>query len=202
MMLFAPPLLGHRRRLPGGVLAKSCLIRSGADMLVFHTPLSLLHDPPHEILSGCAQPYFESPDRVSRILSTLLDTSSSDHQSFEERCCDWTRHDVAADAPLLAAVARVHDTSYLDFLREIYAEWIAEGGSRVRFSRMRSAPPRPAHVSANGDQCSTQDAALPETFLRRDMLLEPDLPDLTSSGSAIARIGQLAFVSQMYDHPR
>ncbi|GAA5876492.1 hypothetical protein JCM3774_003792 [Rhodotorula dairenensis] len=138
-------------------------------MLVFHTPLSLLHDPPHEILSGCAQPYFESPDRVARILTALLRPSASaaQHHSFEERCCDWTRQDVATDAPLLEAVACVHDQRYLDFLREIYGEWIAEGGSK--------------------------DAALPETFLRSDLLLEPDLPDTTSSGSAIARIGRHSF---------
>ncbi|GAA5985659.1 hypothetical protein JCM10908_007060 [Rhodotorula pacifica] len=136
-------------------------------MLVFHTPLSLLHDPPYEILSGCAQPYFESPNRVKRILDALLASSSTDSASFEERCCDWTREEIVADGLLLAAVARVHDSRYLDFLREIYSEWTAEGGSK--------------------------EAALPETFLRRDLLLEPDLPDTTSNGSAIARIGRYSF---------
>ena len=100
-------------------------------MLVFHTPLSLTHDPPKEILSGCAQPYFESPARVTRILSALLDPECRDGSEFEERCCDWTREEVASDAALLQAVARVHDPVYLDFLREIYAEWIEEGGSKV-----------------------------------------------------------------------
>ncbi|KWU45520.1 Arginase/deacetylase [Rhodotorula sp. JG-1b] len=132
-------------------------------MLVFHTPLSLTHDPPKEILSGCAQPYFESPARVTRILSALLDPECRDGSEFEERCCDWTREEVASDAALLQAVARVHDPVYLDFLREIYAEWIEEGGSK--------------------------DAALPETFLRRDLLLEPDHPARNYSVDAIARIG-------------
>ena len=100
-------------------------------MLVFHTPLSLSHDPPNEILSGCAQPYFESPARVTRIVSALLDPVSRDGSEFEERCCDWTKEDVASDAALLQAVARVHDPLYLDFLREIYDEWIEEGGSKV-----------------------------------------------------------------------
>lgn len=101
------------------------------DMLVFHTPLSLTHDPPKEILSGCAQPYFESPARVTRILSALLDPECRDGCEFEERRCDWTREEVASDAALIQAVARVHDPVYLDFLREIYAEWIEEGGSKV-----------------------------------------------------------------------
>ncbi|KAG0666910.1 hypothetical protein C6P46_003620 [Rhodotorula mucilaginosa] len=136
-------------------------------MLVFHTPLSLSHDPPNEILSGCAQPYFESPARVTRIVSALLDPESRDGSEFEERCCDWTKEDVASDAALLQAVARVHDPLYLDFLREIYDEWIEEGGSK--------------------------EAALPETFLRHDLLLEPDHPARNYSVDAIARIGRHSF---------
>lgn len=114
----------------------SCSSRSpdlaAATMLVFHTPLSLLHDPPYEILSGCAQPYLESPDRIALILSSLLKERNEDPAvSFEERRCDWTRDDVASDAALFEAVARVHDREYLDFLREIYEDWVAEGGSKV-----------------------------------------------------------------------
>ncbi|GAA5939676.1 hypothetical protein JCM3775_002084 [Rhodotorula graminis] len=130
-------------------------------MLVFHTPLSVLHDPPHEILSGCVQPYFESPERYRRILAALVHPGST----FEERCLDWTRDDVLTPE-LDSAVLSVHDGGYLDFLASIYSEWTAEGGSR--------------------------DAALPETFLRADMLLEPS--DGTEvQGSAIARIGRHSF---------
>lgn len=101
-------------------------------MLVFHTPLSLLHDPPYEILSGCAQPYLESPDRIALILSSLLKEGREDPaMRVEERRCDWSRSDIASDTALFEAVARVHDREYLNFLREIYEEWVAEGGSKV-----------------------------------------------------------------------
>ncbi|BGP51881.1 hypothetical protein JCM10450v2_007841 [Rhodotorula kratochvilovae] len=135
-------------------------------MLVFHTPLSLLHNPPHEILSGCVQPYFESPERYHRILAALLfvaPTSAPDSPvAFEERRLEWAREEVHTPE-LERAVRAVHDAEYLAFLDEVYNEWVAEGGSR-------------------------QDAALPETFLRADMLLEPS-DGSEGRGSAIARIG-------------
>ncbi|GJN94509.1 hypothetical protein Rhopal_007591-T1 [Rhodotorula paludigena] len=124
-------------------------------MLVFHSPLSLTHDPPYEILSGCAQPYFESPQRYHRILAALLASPA-----FEERRLDWHTDEVVT-AELLRAVRAVHDEEYLAFLEEIYDEWIAEGGSK--------------------------DAALPETFLRQDLLLQPS-NGTEGRGSAIARI--------------
>ncbi|GAA6005755.1 histone deacetylase family protein [Rhodotorula paludigena] len=129
-------------------------------MLVFHSPLSLTHDPPYEILSGCAQPYFESPQRYHRILAALLASPA-----FEERRLDW-RTDEVVTAELLRAVRAVHDEEYLAFLEEIYDEWIAEGGSK--------------------------DAALPETFLRQDLLLQPS-DGTEGRGSAIARIGRYSF---------
>lgn len=113
-------------------------------MLVFHSPLSLLHDPPHEILSGCLQPYFESPERYYRILSALVGptlssaaaaaTAAGSHVGpwrAEERRLEWTRDEVLT-SELDRAVRAVHDGEYLDFLREIYDEWVAEGGSKVR----------------------------------------------------------------------
>lgn len=93
---------------------------------VFHTPLSLLHDPPHEILSGQLQPYFESPERYHRILSTLRDSGA-----FEVVQQGWTRDDVVTEE-LLTAVRAVHDEDYVDFLRNVYEEWVKEGGSKVR----------------------------------------------------------------------
>lgn len=93
---------------------------------VFHTPLSLLHDPPHEILSGQIQPYFESPARHRRILAVLLDSPG-----FVEHKEIWTKEDVVTDE-LLDAVRAVHDEEYVDFLREVYVDWVREGGSKVR----------------------------------------------------------------------
>ncbi|BGP35537.1 hypothetical protein JCM10296v2_007377 [Rhodotorula toruloides] len=129
-------------------------------MLVFHTPLSLLHNPPHEILSGCVQPYFESPERYFRILTTLLKSTA-----FEERTLEWPVDEVVT-VEVLEAIRAVHDERYLAFLADIYDEWVAEGGSK--------------------------DAALPETFLRSDLLLEEGGAGSQKDG-AIARIGRYSF---------
>lgn len=122
-------------------------------MLVFHTPLSVLHDPLYEILSGCAQPYFESPDRIALILAALLTkdtaTPANTASHFEERRCDWTRDEIAADRELMEAVARVHSRDYLDFLREIYDEWVAEGGSKVSDCRPRLSAERAAELTGH-----------------------------------------------------
>lgn len=93
-------------------------------MLVFHTPLSLLHDPPHEILSGCVQPYFESPERCFRILAALLKSTA-----FTERTLEWPVEEVVTKE-VFEAIRAVHDERYLAFLAEIYDEWVAEGGSK------------------------------------------------------------------------
>ncbi|BGP27799.1 acetylpolyamine aminohydrolase [Rhodotorula toruloides] len=129
-------------------------------MLVFHTPLSLLHDPPHEILSGCVQPYFESPERYFRILTALLKSTA-----FEVRTLDWPVDEVVTDQ-VVRTLGAVHDEQYLSFLADIYGEWVAEGGSK--------------------------DGALPETFLRHDLLLEDGRIGSKTDG-AIARIGRYSF---------
>lgn len=100
---------------------------------VFHCPLSLTHDPPHEILSGCVQPYFESPERYRRILDALV----CDRERYVERALDLSPRDVETNSDLLEAIERVHDGAYLSFLREIYDEWIAEGGSKVHSVRFK-----------------------------------------------------------------
>ncbi|GAA6009689.1 hypothetical protein JCM11491_001059 [Sporobolomyces phaffii] len=128
---------------------------------VVHCPLSLSHNPPHEILSGCVQPYFESPERYRIILDALV----RDTETYVEHRVDLEPQDVELQ-DLKGAVERVHEREYIAFLEEIYDEWIAEGGSR--------------------------DAVLPETFLRRDMLLEDGLPGNVKQ-SAIARTGRFSF---------
>ncbi|BGP20289.1 hypothetical protein JCM10213v2_008426 [Rhodosporidiobolus nylandii] len=120
------------------------------------TPVTLLHDPPSEVLSGQLQRYFESPERVSRILAALLALPD-----FKEHKVNWQRTGVVTPGPL-EAVKRVHDVEYIAFLAEIYEAWVAEGGSK--------------------------DAALPETFLRHDLLLDPAADTSELSQGAIARI--------------
>lgn len=107
---------------------------SAADKIpIVYSPLSLLHNPPHEILSGCVQPYFESPERYHRILSALLDDSSR----YTAHELEVTR-DRVETKELKEAVARVHEEDYLVFLEEIYEEWIKEGGSKVRATIVES----------------------------------------------------------------
>lgn len=113
---------------------------------VFHSPLSLLHKPPYEILSGEAQPFFESPDRYRRILDALFPSPAraahsmisemprtADHGPFLEVELDWDATQIADDW-LLEAVHAVHDADYVSFLKNIYQEWVAEGGSKVGYT--------------------------------------------------------------------
>ncbi|GAA5980936.1 hypothetical protein JCM5350_004771 [Sporobolomyces pararoseus] len=129
---------------------------------VVHCPLSLSHNPPHEILSGCLQPYFEAPERYHRILDALL----HDQDRYIEYRLDLKPEEAAGNEDLRRAVERIHEGDYLAFLSEIYNEWVAEGGSK--------------------------ESVLPETFLRKDLLLEATLPN-NLKRSAIARTGQFSF---------
>jgi hypothetical protein len=96
-------------------------------MKVFWDPDCLLHDPPHEILSGDKSPYLESPFRLQSIkdelegnpfLFTLESTSSSQNAGL-----DITRY-----------VEMVHSREYLDYLRNAYDNWVRSGGSTVSLS--------------------------------------------------------------------
>lgn len=97
---------------------------------VLWTPLSALHDPPYEILSGQLQPYFESPQRVSLILDSIF-AHDDGAKLFVEVQLNWEREEVGEDW-VWDCLRAVHDEDYLEFLRDIYNEWIAEGGSKVR----------------------------------------------------------------------
>ncbi|GAA5942870.1 hypothetical protein JCM1841_002621 [Sporobolomyces salmonicolor] len=133
--------------------------------IMFHCPLSLEHNPPHEVLSGRLQPYFESPERYVRILDGLLSPEDGEGAVFDEIKLDWKPEEVEMEE-LRYAIEAVHDGDYLTFLREIYDEWVAEGGSK--------------------------DAVLPETFVRSDMLLEPTRLPRNVNQSAIARTGRFS----------
>lgn len=116
------------------------------NMHVFHTPLSLLHDPPTEILSGRPIKPYESPARVGRILSALL--PDDPEPLFTEQACHWDSDEVLQDKDLLDAIKQVHGPGYLDFLKTVYDQWCKEGGSKVRTSTL-------SHQSARGVQVVT-----------------------------------------------
>lgn len=88
-------------------------------MLVFYLPECLLHNPPHEILSGRAVPYIESPERVARILLAL----KTDRFSV-------VRPD--SDLDVLHDLKRVHTEDYIAHIRDVYKLWVSEGGDKVR----------------------------------------------------------------------
>lgn len=89
--------------------------------VIFNTDC-LLHNPPHEFLSGKLVPYLESPDRIVRIKHIL----GSRPASFE-----LIEADRASVPDLLKFIRLVHNSAYLDFLQVIYYEWVRDGGSKV-----------------------------------------------------------------------
>ncbi|ORY76258.1 Arginase/deacetylase [Leucosporidium creatinivorum] len=113
-------------------------------MLVVHSPLSTLHAPKYEVLSGALVPYFESPTRVQLILDCLLADPESRFTALSQ---EWTLQELEEDS-FRKLISEVHGEDYLDFLRTVYSRWVGEGGN--------------------------PDAVLPETFLRQDLLLEPE----------------------------
>jgi hypothetical protein len=115
-----------RDSLPLHYLARAMFM---TQIPVMWTPLSALHDPPHEILSGQLQPYFESPQRVSLILDSIF-AHEECKTRFDKVQLDWEREEVGEDW-VWDSLRAVHGEDYLEFLRDIYEEWIAEGGSKV-----------------------------------------------------------------------
>jgi acetoin utilization deacetylase AcuC-like enzyme len=97
-------------------------------MLVVHTPLSSLHAPKHEILSGALVPYFESPARVQLILDSLL---ADPEARFSDLSQEWTLPELEEDW-FLQLIREVHGEEYLSFLRTVYERWVGEGGNPVR----------------------------------------------------------------------
>ncbi len=93
-------------------------------MKVYYDLDCLLHNPPHEILSGRLVPYLESPDRVRRIKDALTKSGSFELHLPEQ---DWP-HDV------LHYVRMVHSEYYVNHIKNIYDEWVAEGGDEVSLS--------------------------------------------------------------------
>ena len=93
-------------------------------MKVFWHAESLLHDPPHEILSGRLVPYLESPDRLQKIKTTLEQDDSFEIVSAQD---DWP-------PDVKDYILAVHSKEYLEYLETIYDEWVAIGGDKVRCS--------------------------------------------------------------------
>jgi acetoin utilization deacetylase AcuC-like enzyme len=81
-------------------------------MKVYYSEAHRKHDPPFEVFDGGLRvPYFETPDRMDRILSALQKT-------------DWTEVTEPQDFGLDPIYA-VHDKDYVAFLASAWTEWLA-----------------------------------------------------------------------------
>ena len=89
-------------------------------MKVIHHPDCLLHNPPHEILSGKLVPYAESPDRIQLIRDAL-------DQSGQFDLSDSLDHDL----DVRKCILDVHDIDYISYLKTAYVDWVNDGGSKV-----------------------------------------------------------------------
>lgn len=125
-------------------------------MKVFWHADCLVHDPPHEILSGRLVPYLESPGRVQRIKSSL-----EEHDAFQVVAAEDEWPDVKTH------ILAVHSEEYVDYLETIYDQWTAISGDRVRsilrlFAQTSYAlilPPRVRFSQRHSDiaNCNTWD---------------------------------------------
>jgi acetoin utilization deacetylase AcuC-like enzyme len=97
-------------------------------MKVFFDNDCLLHNPPHEFLSGKPVPYFEAPIRVLNIREAL-----SQHPTLFQ----ISPIDPDTDINVREHILKVHTDDYLKYLESAYQEWIKDGGDKVRhFSRL------------------------------------------------------------------
>jgi acetoin utilization deacetylase AcuC-like enzyme len=89
-------------------------------MKVIHHCDCLLHNPPHEILSGKLVPYAESPERIELIRKALV-------QSGQFDLCDDLDHEIDVEK----CIKDVHDPKYVSYLQTAYVDWVNDGGSKV-----------------------------------------------------------------------
>lgn len=85
-------------------------------MKVFLDDECLLHHPPHEILSGELQVYYETPQRLLRIRKAVEGNAAFQIESADSLI------DVREFA------LRVHSEDYIEYLESAFRLWVEEGG--------------------------------------------------------------------------
>ncbi len=80
-------------------------------MLAFYDPDSELHRPLHRIAGGELRPTYETAERIGMLSSALNDMGVQ------------IRRPTIAEPDVRAAIARVHDADYLDFLENGFHVW-------------------------------------------------------------------------------
>ena len=146
-------------------------------MKVFWHNDTLLHDPPHEILSGRLVPYLESPERLLRIRRTLEDRGIFEIVAIKD---DWSSQEIHE------LILAVHSADYVDYLKTIYDDWVAIGGDKVCLHSSFDV----AHVPYAP---SVQTAVFPETFRHGSM--QPFNISAPKDLSPLAKPGKLNHLS-------
>jgi len=84
-------------------------------MKIFYSDSHRLHNPPYEVTDGGTQlPYYESPERIERVLNALARTGWAEVLPPKDFGLD----------PILA----VHSDQYVAFVRTAFERWLKEGG--------------------------------------------------------------------------
>lgn len=97
-------------------------------MKVFFDEECLLHDPPHEIISGCgkSKPYYETPKRVLKIRQALEENAIFQIENAD-RSIDVKKH-----------ALQVHSEDYVEYLETAFRLWVEEGNDPKVGLRCRS----------------------------------------------------------------
>jgi acetoin utilization deacetylase AcuC-like enzyme len=84
-------------------------------MKTYYAATHIQHNPPYEVTDGGKQiPYYESPERMNRVLAALEGTGWAELLPPQDHGLD----------PIRA----VHSNDYIDFLQTAFTRWMQEGG--------------------------------------------------------------------------
>lgn len=125
-----------------------------AQMKVFFDTDCLLHNPPHEFLSGKQVSYYEAPIRILQI-KEALETSPLLFQ-FAQTDLDIDVKKYALD---------VHTSDYLAYLEHAYTEWIRDGNDKVFTYTYRDRKrPELRNIDATDTEwCLSRDVSTPKS---------------------------------------
>ena len=97
-------------------------------MKVFFDEECLLHDPPHEILSGKPHPYYEAPKRLLQIRQALEENEVFQIEDAD-RSIDARKH-----------ALQVHSEDYVEYLETAFRLWVEGGADPKVWTSLRIAP--------------------------------------------------------------
>ncbi|KAF8583540.1 Arginase/deacetylase [Ramaria rubella] len=95
-------------------------------MKVVHSDDCLLHNPPHEILSGKHIEYLESPARYLAIRKAL---AQRDYETDNDGSFEFV--EAQTDFETYEHITSVHTPEYVEYMKTAYEEWTRDGGDRA-----------------------------------------------------------------------